>query len=190
VGDVTPVYGWPFELLGDRPDGATLGESLALAIEDDVARIDASLAAVVAESAGTAPLITAWTAWSTTWTGATTNPVIGNGRINGRYKLVGQICFLDAIITVGSTTAFGSGIYSFSFPAGITAKTDVDGQSSIVFGLRDNSAATHAVGFGTWGSGSSTMDCRVQGGNQLSPTVPFTFAQNDFIRFWGFVEKL
>lgn len=33
----TPVYGWPFQALTDSPDGAALGEDLALAIEDTLA---------------------------------------------------------------------------------------------------------------------------------------------------------
>lgn len=41
----TPVYGWRYQpLTGVRPDGAALGENLALDIEVDVSRIDGVLA--------------------------------------------------------------------------------------------------------------------------------------------------
>lgn len=188
----TPVYGWPYELLSQPPDGASLGEDLSLAIEDDVARIDALLAAVITESAGTAPIATAWTDWTpaSTWTAASVNPALGNGSQAGRYKLVGDFCWFTAVLLFGSSTTYGSGIYGFGIPPGVTAKAGASGVSSVTFGIRDNSSAVHAAGFGNIANGASSMDCRVVGGNQASPTVPYTLAQNDFIRYWGYVEKL
>lgn len=40
---ITPVYGWPFQQLPDPPDGASLGEDLALAIEATVASLIGTL---------------------------------------------------------------------------------------------------------------------------------------------------
>lgn len=37
---VTPIYSLPYQALSDPPDGAGLGEDLALAVEDELARID------------------------------------------------------------------------------------------------------------------------------------------------------
>lgn len=36
---VTPIFGWPFQSLTDSPNGATLGEDLALAIEATLAAL-------------------------------------------------------------------------------------------------------------------------------------------------------
>lgn len=46
MADTTPTYGLPFQELGDAPDGPTLGEDLALAVEAELARIDAAIAAI------------------------------------------------------------------------------------------------------------------------------------------------
>jgi hypothetical protein len=40
----TPVYALRYQALTDPPDGATLGEDLALDIEDELARVDATAA--------------------------------------------------------------------------------------------------------------------------------------------------
>jgi hypothetical protein len=59
---------------------------------------------------------TAWTAYTPTWTAASTNPVIGNGTIEGYYKVIGKTCFVRGNIAMGSTTTFGSGEWYVSMP--------------------------------------------------------------------------
>jgi hypothetical protein len=41
---------------------------------------------------------------------------IGNGILQGRYKIIGNMCYSWVRWSAGSTTTFGSGIYSFSTP--------------------------------------------------------------------------
>ncbi len=41
----TPIYGLPYQGLTDSPNGASLGADLALAVETELARIDADIAA-------------------------------------------------------------------------------------------------------------------------------------------------
>lgn len=189
---VTPIYGIPYELLNDQPDGATLGEAGFLAVEAELARIDATevddradLDAVIAQSASIAPIATAWTDWTVAWASTGTQPAVGNATISGRYKTVGKLCFFFFSITMGSTTTYGTGTYSFSFPPGVTSFA---GASSVAFGFRDTSAATHTVGWSVYNSGSTAMDARPVGGNLAGPTTPYTFAANDIIRAWGWVE--
>jgi len=59
---------------------------------------------------------TAWTAYTPTWTAGTTNPAIGNGTIQGYYKVIGKTCFVRGNIAMGSTTTFGSGEWYVSMP--------------------------------------------------------------------------
>lgn len=67
-----------------------------------------------------------WTAYSPAWAGATTNPVIGNGTISGRYRQIGKTVDFQIIITMGSTTTYGTGAYTLTFP--VTAvNLDVSG---------------------------------------------------------------
>lgn len=50
------------------------------------------------------------------WTAVTTNPTIGNGTIFGRWREFGDLVWVWASITIGSTTTLGSGFYSLSLP--------------------------------------------------------------------------
>lgn len=52
--DTTPTYGLPFAELSDAPDGPTISEDLALAIEDELTRIDANVATINALTNATA----------------------------------------------------------------------------------------------------------------------------------------
>jgi len=61
-----------------------------------------------------------WTSYTPVWTASGTNPVIGNGTIEGYYKLIGKTCFVRGNIAMGSTTTFGSGEWYVSMP--FTAK--------------------------------------------------------------------
>ena len=47
----TPVYGWPYQALGDAPNGASMGEDLALAIEATVNALTATVASLTADLA-------------------------------------------------------------------------------------------------------------------------------------------
>ena len=58
--------------------------------------------------------VSVWTAYTPTWTAATTNPSIGNGTLAGRYTQIGKTCVLVIGLTAGSTTTYGSGNWSFS----------------------------------------------------------------------------
>lgn len=66
----------------------------------------------------------AWTTFTPTWTGATTNPAIGNGTLSGRYlRLFGRTYLTQFFILAGSTTTFGTGQWSLSLPSALTATT-------------------------------------------------------------------
>lgn len=59
---------------------------------------------------------TGWTAYTPTWTASTTNPVLGNGVLVGRYQRIGRTVTVHINLTVGATTTVGSGDYSFALP--------------------------------------------------------------------------
>lgn len=68
-------------------------------------------------------IIAAWTTYTPTWTAATTNPVLGNGTIVGRYKRIGKTVHLQIDLTMGSTTTYGSGAWSVSLPVAAAASS-------------------------------------------------------------------
>jgi len=59
---------------------------------------------------------TAWSSYTPVWTASGTNPVIGNGTIEGYYKIIGKTCFVRGNIAMGNTTTFGSGEWYVSMP--------------------------------------------------------------------------
>lgn len=57
-----------------------------------------------------------WTSYSPAWTATTTNPTLGNGTLTGAYQELGRTVNVRIVLTVGSTTSAGTGVYSFSLP--------------------------------------------------------------------------
>lgn len=120
----------------------------------------------------------AWTSDTPAWTASTTNPVIGNGSINGRYLKVGRTVHRVIDLLTGSTTTYGSGTYAFSMPVAAGSAVNQVGNAQAVGGssryagniLLSPSASTAACYFPDSGlvpvSRLSTM----------SPTIPFTWA--------------
>lgn len=126
-----------------------------------------------------------WTAYTPQWSASTTSPSIGNGTIKGRYARLGQTAWLVFSILWGSNTSSGTGTYTLSLPSGWSlADTDMPLGS---FMARDNSAAQHTVGLVTADS-ATTMMLRYHGGNVVTGTAPYTWAQHDWIRGFCLVE--
>ena len=70
-------------------------------------------------SQSTAPSLSyegAWTSYTPAWTAANGNPNIGDGTLEGYYKLIGKTCFVRGNIVMGNTTSFGGGEWYVSMP--------------------------------------------------------------------------
>jgi hypothetical protein len=66
-----------------------------------------------------------WSFYTPTWTGSVSNPAIGNGMLAGRYTVIGKLVHVNIVMDAGTTTTFGSGIWSFGLPfAAITRLGD------------------------------------------------------------------
>lgn len=64
--------------------------------------------------------------YKTLWTAVTTDPVIGNGTITGSYIQLGTMVTAKVRIVMGSTTTFGSGVWSIRLPRdAASAFTDI-----------------------------------------------------------------
>ena len=59
-----------------------------------------------------------WETYTPIWTGATTNPAIGNGTLTGRWKRNGSNMDVQIHVLMGSTTSMGSNQWTFSLPTG------------------------------------------------------------------------
>jgi hypothetical protein len=67
----------------------------------------------------------AWTTYTPTWDATSSSPSIGNGSIVGRYRQVGKTVTFSIVLTVGSTTNVGTGIYEFGLPVAARSVDEV-----------------------------------------------------------------
>ncbi|MCP3820057.1 hypothetical protein NLX86_18750 [Streptomyces sp. A3M-1-3] len=124
----------------------------------------------------------AWATYTPSWLGSTTNPSIGNGTLTGRYTLIGKTCHAAVIVIPGSTTAFGSGTYTFGVPF-----MSADDAVAYLGVARLTSGSTY-IGQVNLGAGgtvanatfpASTTDTR---GANMSQIAPATFANGNILR--------
>lgn len=108
------------------------------------------------------------------WTGATTNPVLGNGSLQMRYRLQRDVCELWLRLVVGSTTTFGTGAWQFEIPA--PAKDFKQYGEAFLLDSGTNRFA------GACEADTAATILRVYAHGFLNPvanTVPFTWAVGD-----------
>lgn len=132
-------------------------------------------------------LTNAWTSYTPSWIGSTTNPTLGNGIRNGAYIVTGKRFEVAIDITWGSTTSAGSGIWTFGLPAGIDMISGTRLYGSAL--LRDNSAAVHNCAGVTYFT-STSVDLRWHGGNQVQSAAPWVWANFDFVRIYVTGEQI
>jgi hypothetical protein len=125
----------------------------------------------------------AWTAYTPTWTAATTNPVLGNGTLTGFYQRVGKTVHFWIKLSVGSTTTFGTGAYAFSLPP----VANIDEQACAAV-LRDSSVPTNYGMVGWVQSSTSILNVSTSAGGLFSATVPVTLANSDRFSMSGTYE--
>jgi hypothetical protein len=114
--DTTPVYGLPYQAVTDAPDGPNLGEDLALAVEDELTRIDASIATIngltvaIAAEATTQPAYsgTAFTAGTQACGVAFTAPA--SGVVTVHWKSYLQAAINDKMAFLGCEIRTGAPI--------------------------------------------------------------------------------
>ena len=86
--------------------------------------------------------VTDWQSYTPIWTATTTNPVIGNGSLTGKWRRVGDSIYLQISMVAGTTTTYGSGYFNFSLPSGFIVDT-----SKIGYSTTANIALGHVQGF-------------------------------------------
>ncbi len=178
----TPQYGWPYLTRADAPDGALLGANLALAVEATMRGIDLRL--VTAEANILAlqallPLASAWSAYTPVWSSNGTPPNIGNGQLIGRNVQVGKTVIAYLKMVIGSTTTFGTGIYSWTLPTPARGTFLFSGSANV-----DDSGTGLFIGNTTPVLSAATVSCYqplAPNGSYFDPTHPMTWAVNDFV---------
>lgn len=121
-----------------------------------------------------------WVNYTPTWAGASGNPSLGNGSIAGRYLRMGQLVTYVGSINMGSTTTYGSGIWTVTVPiaaAGGSAGLTV-GEAWIYDASTGANQRAAAVKFAT----AATIDFWSDGG-AVTSAVPFAWASPDQLRW-------
>jgi hypothetical protein len=129
----------------------------------------------------------AWTDYSGsfTWAASGTQPAIGNGTISARYRRGGKLVYYNFRITMGSTTTYGTGSYTFSLPVNAAARFFTGSAY-----LRDASATSngHAPGIclidgpTTPTVMTATSSTGTGTGGVVGQTAPFTWANTDILQ--------
>lgn len=169
----TPNYGFPYPGLTDVPNIPADIAALAVAVDTEIARVDADAAAVP------------WTNYTPAWTSGGTAPVLNNGTLKGSYLILGSMCQVRVFFQAGSTTSFGTGTYAFSLP--FTAASPAGLTSAVWVGsalLRDQGGTPgRYVGVCTVDAGASVAGVLGEGGNLMTNNDPFTWANTDYMSF-------
>jgi hypothetical protein len=99
----------------------------------------------------------AWTPYTPVWTATTTNPALGNGTLTGQYMKIGRTCIVQIVLTIGSTSTFGTGNWRISLP--FTAATVAGGNPGVLSWTYSTSASNNFMtGAGPLPNGATTSD--------------------------------
>lgn len=121
-------------------------------------------------------LIAGGTAFTPSWTATTTNPVIGNGTLVGRSKLIGKMCTATLEGVMGTTTTFGAGTWMFSLPYTAASPGSTSANWAWIGSARAHSATTWYTGASAVVKGTAIL--RVfshAAGTEWSPTQPHSW---------------
>lgn len=128
----------------------------------------------------------AWTSYTPTWSSTGTGPAIGNGSIAGAYIKIGRLVIFKILMVAGSTSTYGTGIYTWTMPD--TADTAFSNMWTGGCVIRDASPATfyfrHLVI-----TGGTTFQAYSEAGTAVGPTSPMTWTTSDRIQIQGVYES-
>lgn len=120
-----------------------------------------------------------WRSYTPTWAASGTAVSLGDGVIAGKYRRSGDWVTAAITLTMGSTTTFGTGTYSFTLPTpsanesityhGSGLAVDVGGNRYVLTIEATNNSATLRC----WADGTTAV---------LGQLVPFTWAANDILQ--------
>ena len=114
--------------------------------------------------------------YTPTWTAVTTNPTLGNGTLTGRYLVTNGLCYVSIFMLGGSTTTFGSGVWSFSLPFAASATAT---GTAMFF----DDGTNFRTGVSQVVSGASTLSLTTDAAtNNVRSNIPFVWAVNDYLR--------
>lgn len=125
-----------------------------------------------------------WTTYTPSWFASGTAPGLGNGSISGAYAIAGKTVFWRFRLAFGSTTALGTGTYSFSLPSTPNSVS----HESLGVGLALDISAVAYTSLAAHISGAATFDL-IAPTARISNTVPYAWAAGDIVSVTGTYES-
>jgi hypothetical protein len=135
------------------------------------------------------PIVTNWVSFTPTWTALGTDPAIGNGTLEGKWRRVGDTAEISFHVNAGSTTTFGTGSrYQFGLPTGLvidTTKLDDVAATETNLGIGtvrfSNQRISRIVFFTTTAVEMFFIDASGDYSTGVGPTAPSAMASGDRI---------
>ena len=116
--------------------------------------------------------------WTPVWTGATTNPVINNGTLTGRFQETRKWVTGTLRLLIGSTTTFGTGAWEFDLP--VAAALAFDHVIGTVH-IEDSGTGFHTA-VAIWNDTDNLVNIIDSGGaGKADVTTPITWATGDIL---------
>jgi hypothetical protein len=114
-------------------------------------------------------------AYTPTLTSGGTAPSLGDGTLTGFWSRQGRVVTFTALLTVGSTTSFGTGDIRISVPIASVQSVQVGTAYATDGGTNYVLAAVLAAS-------NTYVNFRINAGGSASVTIPFTWATGDTLR--------
>jgi hypothetical protein len=137
----------------------------------------------VANASTSSTLQGEWVPYTPVWSAIGTAPVLGNGTLTGRYRVVQKTVTMSLTLTYGSTTTGGTGGWEFTYPLASASSTpDMDPMPAVL--LLSGTGAYPAIAANV---GSTTLIYVVATGavNGITQTVPFTWIAGSSLNIEG-----
>ena len=127
---------------------------------------------------------TPWQTYTPTFTAEGGGAAIGNGQIYGRYQRIGRLISLTIEFIPGSTTAFGTGRFLFSFPPGAAPIAYPNAEPAGAAVMVDASPGVfHSGVVHVYGTNFALLTTGSSPSSHASATAPFTWANGDRAAF-------
>lgn len=127
-----------------------------------------------------------WQPYTPAWTAVTTDPVLGDGTIAGRYTRIGNTVVCAGRIFMGAGTTYGSGAWRISVPIA-TSQGLIGAGSAWLFDSTGGS--TSRFPSSAYFASTTTLGFMYPAGGEVAGTVPFAWASGDQLR-WTFTYEV
>lgn len=132
-----------------------------------------------------------WEQYQPSWYGSISNPAIGNGTITGSFRRLGSVGHMRGVITMGSTTTYGSGLWYVTMPVGWSASGIITNGYQVGHLMLNDTGTAVYKGLCYAAAGGTVLNF-VHGSTtwtNVTATSPFTWVSGDFLA-WNITVEL